>query len=289
MSQNSGDVITDHTEWTREHEEILKEWKAKAFAYLWLQNNSCYHYLRIQNWLAYTVIVLSSVSSATMFSVTPNTDGSSNVIGVIPIYVIQYIIGSLSLLSAILTGVIRQLKPGEMYQQHASTAKKYHNLIRSIDACLSLTRILRPNPALFIERAGAELDTLANTQLEPPLFVIRRFESVYGPLERVLYGEDVVELWKLTYATNKLEQKMRNNLVISSNRTPEHTSNAINQIPEGINLNINDMFDRDLEQGIKGNTPKNVKDSIELQTHEFGGKYLINKFSEPFKTSVKIP
>lgn len=194
------------TQWTKEHEEILKEWKAKAFVYLWLQTKSCYHFLRINNWLSYTIIILSSIASATMFSIG-STEGT-NTIG-IPIYVIQYITGLLTLLSAIFTGILRQLKPGEMYQEHANVAKKYNNLIRSIDVCLSLTSGLRSNPVTFIERTCTELDHLANTQIEPPRNIIRNFEKIYGPLERVLYGEDIVELRKITYETDKLEKKMR--------------------------------------------------------------------------------
>lgn len=194
--------------WTLVHESILKEWKAKAFAYLWLQNNSCYHYIKLYNWLAYIIIIFSSLASATMFSLNSSSDKCESQLG-IPIVVIQYVVGVISLVSAILTGVIRQLKPGEMYQQHASMSKRYHTLMRSIDACLSLTSQLRPNPAIFIEKAGAELDNLANNQLDPPLAIIKKFEKIYGPLERILYGEDVVELWKLRYHTSKIEQKMK--------------------------------------------------------------------------------
>jgi hypothetical protein len=203
--------MTNNTEWTIAHENILKEWKAKAFAYLWLQINSCYFYIRIYNWLAYIVIILSSFASATMFSLNSQDNCHTPFLG-INIVIIQYTIGSISLLSAILTGVIRQLKPGEMYQQHASTAKKYHSLIRSIDACLSLTSNLRPDPVIFIEKAGMELDNLANNQLEPPLTVIKTFEREYGTLEKILYGEDIVELWKLRYHTSKMERKMKKNL-----------------------------------------------------------------------------
>ena len=275
---NHEEIMMQQSEWTKEHEEILKEWKAKAFAYLWLQNNSCYHYLRTQNWLAYTVIVLSSVSSATIFSVTTSGEAQLVTIGMVPVYIIQYVIGALSLLSAILTGVIRQLKPGEMYQQHASAAKKYHNLIRSIDACLSLTRNLRPNPALFIERAGAELDTLANTQLEPPLFVIRRFETIYGSLERVLYGEDVIELWKITYETNKLEQKMRNRLRKSSRSDEKNETGSFDEQKDIENC-------KTLSPSPVG---EKVRGSVEIQLAP-GGKFLLDRFYEPFKTTVKIP
>lgn len=275
-------------EWTKAHEDILREWKVKAFAYLWLQNNSCYFYLKIHNWLAYTVIVLSSISSATMFSITPSSDGTSIMMSGIPLGVAQYVVGSLSLLSAILTGIIRQMKPGEMYQQHASIAKRYHNMIRSIDACLSLTASLRPSPVMFIERAGAELDTLANAQLEPPLIVIKRFESIYGSLERVLYGEDVVELWKITYETNKLEQKMRRKL----NRTA--SSNSTNVRSTTGNFDVNRRLDDDILSEVKVvlSPPPNFVPAPQTYVPQTNldeyGAYLISNFNNPLRTNVRV-
>jgi hypothetical protein len=304
MNDNLHDNMLDHMQWTKEHEDILKIWKAKAFAYLWLQNNSCYHYLLLQNWLAYTVIVLSSVSSAIMFSYMP--------LCYISIDIIQYIIGSLSLLSAILTGITRQLKPGEMYQQHATVSKRYHNWIRSIDACLSLTRTLRPNPVIFIEKAGAELDTLANSQVEPPLFVIRRFERIYGPLEKVLYGEDVVELWKLTYQTNKLEQKMKNNMHLAYQSEYNYSNFDIEQgkVPRETGF-TEKRFSPQQEKHTfdeinvrcsldDKSAPRKRNGSLDLSTPKDGdikkkerlsisGGYLMSKFSEPFKTTITIP
>lgn len=197
------------SKWTQEHENILKEWKAKAFANLWLQTQSCYYYVHIYNWLAYLVIILSSFASATMFSLNPSPDDNCKSTFGASIDVIQYVVGTVSLLSAILTAIIRQLKPGEMYQQHATTAKRYHNIIRSIDACLSLAVEMRPDSISFIEKVGIELDNLANNQVDAPLRVIKKFEHTYGPLERILYGEDVVELWKIGYNTQKMEKKLK--------------------------------------------------------------------------------
>ena len=242
--------------WTIAHENILKEWKAKAFAYLWLQLNSCYFYIRIYNWLAYSVIVLSSFASATMFSLNSQEDCHTPFFG-INIVIIQYVIGSISLLSAILTGLIRQLKPGEMYQQHASTAKKYHSLIRSIDACLSLTSNLRPDPVTFIEKAGIELDNLANNQIEPPLTVIRRFEKEYGTLEKILYGEDIVELWKLRYNTSKMERKMKKTLDGNTTSTAKESSIELENIV--------------------------VKEDIESSRE---GHFVMQNLQDPFKTTI---
>lgn len=299
----SSNTLQTSTVWTHAHESILKEWKAKAFAYLWLQNNSCYFYIRLHNWLAYIVIVLSSFASATMFSLnTTNGSCETPLLG-ISIVAVQYVVGTVSLLSAILTGVIRQLKPGELYQQHASTAKRYHTLIRSIDACLSLTCILRPDPAIFIEKAGAELDNLANNQVDPPLSVIKKFEEIYGPLERILYGEDVVELWKIRYQTSRMEAKMRKSFNSSNMPTSKDNSHDMdtNNEPQDVYKSRLYSFTQKLEnvvvpddkdptvrpqpqigtQGVDQNaTPQSVMTSVG------GGGFILQNITEPFRTSI---
>jgi hypothetical protein len=285
---------SQESSWTHAHEQILKEWKAKAFAYMWLQSNSCYFYIRLHNWLAYLVIILSSFASATMFSLNSSGDSCQTPIAGIPIIVVQYVVGTVSLLSAILTGVIRQLKPGEMYQQHASTAKRYHSLIRSIDACLSLTSVLRPDPALFIEKAGTELDNLANNQIDPPLSVVKRFERVYGPLERILYGEDVVELWKITYQTSKLEARMKKSISTTGIHTSEddkkdnESTDQIDTAYKSTMYSSQQPTQEDKLENIVIQTPEdNVEQANGRKTaHTGGGAFVLQSINEPFRAAV---
>lgn len=188
-------------DWNEEHVSILREWKAKCFVNLWLQDRSAYYYLTMHNWFSYPVIIISTASSAALFS----TDNE----------VIKYLSASFSLCSAILTAITRQMKPGELHQQYLMTSHRYQNLIRSIDTCLSLAPTLRAQPAMFIEKTGMELDGLSNAALDPPMQVRKSFETKYGPLDKILYGEDIVEVMRLDIeANNKVREvrKTRKNL-----------------------------------------------------------------------------
>lgn len=200
--------------WSEKHEEILKEWKAKCFVNFWLQDASAYYFAKMYNWLSYPVIIISSVSSAALFA----TDN----------HVTKTVLGVFALVSGIITAVARQMKPGETHQQHALMTRRYHNLIRNIDTCLSLTQQLRPHPTIFIERIGVEIDNLMDSQLDPPYGIIRRFESEYGPIDRMLYGEDIVELMKMEIQTSRMFRRIKKNaesMVTSS--TPELNSSPI--------------------------------------------------------------
>jgi hypothetical protein len=276
------------TQWTKEHEHILKEWKAKAFAYLWLQTQSCYFYITLYNWLAYIVIILSSFAAATMFALTDtsqnNIDCNCNYTSFgVPVIIIQYIIGSLSLLSAILTSIIRQLRPGEMYQQHATTAKRYHNLIRSLDACLSLTSILRPEPTHFIEKAGIELENLADNQIEAPIIIIKKFERIYGPLDKILYGEDIIELLKLGYQTERAHRK-----IMKKTKSSDTNSDVDNSHVDIYRSEFDDTYN---SQNIdENNELQNViidySNPVEKNDKNINGT--VKNINEPFKMSSMI-
>ena len=68
---------------------------------------------------------------------------------------------------------------------------------------------MRPTPTSFLEKIGIELDALESSQNDPPLMIVRRFEKKYGPLHRVLYGEDIVELTKIEIQANKFFDKLK--------------------------------------------------------------------------------
>ena len=213
--------VVRECDWTDAHEDILKEWKAKCFVNLWLQDKSAYYYVRLYNLLSYPVIMLSSVSSAALFS----TDND----------IIKYFAGAMTLCSGVLTAITRQLKPGEMYQQHALTTRRYTNLLRNIDICLSLTVTMRPSPAHFLDKIGLEIENLASNQLDPPLNVIKRFERKYGPLDKMLYGEDIVELLKIELHANKMFRKVKKNARMSEDMASEDKNSNMEFVYGGRN------------------------------------------------------
>lgn len=190
---NKSDIIGD-TLWTLKHEDILKEWKAKCFVNLWLQDRSAIFYAKIYNWLSFPIMLISSASSAALFA---SHDP-----------VIKKTVGVVTLVAGVLTALSRQLQPGELQQQHATTTRRYHHLIRHIDTCLSITPSMRPGPELFLERIGIEIDNLAETQLDPPMSIIWSFEKKFGPVDRLLYGEDILVLMKMKLETSRIFKDM---------------------------------------------------------------------------------
>jgi hypothetical protein len=193
--------------WLKHHIEILRQWKAKAFVHLWLHAYSTYHFIHLNNWLSYPVIFISTFCSATVLSTND--------------YRIDILIGILTMINAILSGFNRQLNPGSMMQQHAQLNRRYSNLIRSIDTCLSLTEKMRPHPSVFIERIGVEIDNLADANIDYPDTVVNRFEKEFGPIDRLLYGDNIVELVKIGKATGSTVNDIRRRSQLMSGPTDE--------------------------------------------------------------------
>jgi hypothetical protein len=170
---------------------LLLRWKTKLFVQLWLQEKSMYFYNTWNHILSYSIILISTGSSATLFS-TDNVN-------------IKYAIGALTMVTGILTAVSRQMKPAEKYQEHLITTNKYHQLMRKIENYLTL-KPLEPTEDKFKEQIEEEINQLIQNQLTPPLNILRLFEMRYGSIDVMMYGNEIINLMiKDTLASKNLE------------------------------------------------------------------------------------
>lgn len=191
-------------EWSKSHERILKEWKAKSFVNMWLQNASGYFYSSLHDFLSYPIIFVSSVSSIILLSSKEND--------------VKYGLGALNMIIGVLHVIIRHIQPGELHQEYSSMARRYQLLIRKIDTCLDLPREMRKKPEAFIETIRADIETLSESHLYPPIRVIKKFEKKFGNLDEKIHGENIVELMKADMK-NRIQVKsimMENNVELQS-------------------------------------------------------------------------
>jgi len=187
-------TVKQNEEWCDTHEHILYDWKTKAFIDMWLQRESANYFSFIDNILMYPIILLSSCAGITLF--VSATTWSVYLVSVANIFV------------TILTALGQQLKPNEMCQQYTYVACRYAALIRSVDTCLELPRLMRPDPDVLIEKIGSEIDHLNTTQLAPPTYIINRFERIYGPIHLLMFGDDILQLLFKDLTTLKRFRKL---------------------------------------------------------------------------------
>lgn len=154
-----------------------------------------YFYENVNNMLTYPIIVISSVSSATLFS-------TNNI-------AIKYVIGGLSLVTGILTSISRQMRPAELYQQYAITTLRYQALVRRIETYLSLPVIMREDdPVSFMRKIEMEISALSENQVNPPPYVKDMFQKRFGSLDKHVYGEAILELLRNDVMRN-MERKRK--------------------------------------------------------------------------------
>jgi hypothetical protein len=194
MLRLSNTVKNDVSEWNENHEKILKEWKARLFVNMWLQMKTGYFYSSMNDVLTFPVIMFSSVSSATLFATNNNTA--------------RLIIAVLSIFTVILTGLMLEMSPGQRTEQHMSSTNRYAMLIRNIDFCLSIPRVMRAPPMFLIDKVSIEMDYIADNENVIPKRVICDFERKFGSLDKLLYGDEIMDLLEEDIKTTRIATRL---------------------------------------------------------------------------------
>ena len=185
-------------QWSEEHMRVLTRWKSQAFVHMYLQEKSNYYFRMIYNSLTFPVILLSSISSATLF--TSHSDA------------VKVFVASVSIVCACLAALQRQVRPAEHAAHHGNTAHRYQTLIHRIESCMKMVPNMRPDVRKFVDKVRSELEMLLGTQNEPPRLVISSFEKRYGRIEGILYGDEIADM---------IAQSLRGYLHAHGARAPE--------------------------------------------------------------------
>ena len=166
--------------WGPYHDKLLKEWRTRAFVENYLQTYSMYAYQKYNNYLSLPAVVLSTISGASIFS--------SNSTGV------KYMAASMTLFSGILSGMMRQIQPGERSEKHYVHAKRWGTLIRHIQHLLATPVNQRDRIDLIINQIMSEIESIESSQPHPAPGALHKFHQQFGRrnFDIHMYGEDVI-------------------------------------------------------------------------------------------------
>lgn len=162
-------------EWEAAHDELLRTWRRQASINLWLQSASAYYYERLNNLVTYPAILVSAVTSVGMFA-------SENEI-------MRYVLAGLSMFSACITALSRQMRAAEKAQEYTIKARELGKFVRYLNFLLTLEMKQRPSVQEAITTLRIDFDRINDTQLEPPLNIVRLYERNHKSLESTLYEE----------------------------------------------------------------------------------------------------
>ena len=162
--------------------QTLLKWKSQCFVNMRLHRKSYYHFKRIYDMLSYPIMILAAVTSGSVL-------GSDT-------QAVRYSSATLSLIIIVLTSVIRHVRPAEAAQQHENFSRKFEVLLQTLQSVVGspLSAASMKERDDFVTELRTKLDELVTSRLPPPSSVIKNYEAHHGPVDGILYGEDMVSV-----------------------------------------------------------------------------------------------
>lgn len=155
--------------WSANHDVLLTSWRRQATINLWLQAASSYFYKRMHDWLSYPSIIISGITSVSIFGLDHK---DSEQFG-------KYWTSGMVLIVSILIGISKHTRAAENAQDHMLRARDFYSLIREIDVMLITTYKDRPPVAEAMINIRHAFERIIDTSLNPPLQIIRRYEKAF--------------------------------------------------------------------------------------------------------------
>lgn len=159
-------------EWYNEHENLLKEWAEKARFYAWMHRTTSADYGKLHNMLTIPMIIISIVDGSANFTMVGKTSTSFLYNTIFPI-----VIGSMSLLSGVLSALTKYLKTAELAEKHELFYRQFNSFVRNISLDLSLPATERKTPSEVLNMYRYEFDRLLNEAPRIPEHVVAEFNK----------------------------------------------------------------------------------------------------------------
>ncbi len=81
-------------------------------------------------------------------------------------------------------------------------------MIKDIDYCLSLPVEMRPEAIQYIDKINTEFDNINENEAIVPKSIIRKFEYKFGNLDKILYGEAIVNILQEDINTTRIATRL---------------------------------------------------------------------------------
>ena len=180
--------------WSREQEQILKQWAEKAAGYRWLHDQSARHYKVLNNRFVYPQIVLSTLAGAGGVGLTSSGRGSG----------FGYGIAMVNIFIALLTSFQKFTMAAEKSEQHGTTASQFASFYRNITLELSLNPQDRTECIELCKTSRVEYDRLLSIAPSVPVKMIDKFNHTFPDAKNkpdIANGLSDMQVWAKTDET----------------------------------------------------------------------------------------
>ena len=202
ISENSSVIAAS---WSSSEEKLLKSIAERSNCMRWLHTQCNLHFDNLNFYFTIPNIVISTLNGSFTMSLSallpdPNSQR-----------IATFIIGLVSIFSAVLITLNQYMKSQEMTEAHRAAAVAYSKLSRVIMNELSLRREQRSNGLEFLKHVRSEVDRLENTAPTIIHEIIYRFNITFADknIEKPEITGDLDEV-----EINKISRKRRNSLTL---------------------------------------------------------------------------
>jgi len=223
--------------WSFEHDELLATWGDHATCYTWMHDATQRKFSRINMGLGIPVIVLSTISGTANFGISSIFPAGFNYGNII--------IGSLSLLTGVISTISNFLGYAQSEEAHRISAVQWSKFKRSIETELSINPTERKDARDFIKYCKAELDRLMEQSPIIPQEIIDKFLRTFRKIKNVKMPEICNKLEPTTvYAqlydikNNNLDSKI-DSLLTNNKSSSKSDSNTDKNIIKSVSDKIN--------------------------------------------------
>lgn len=205
-------------DWHSQQEKILKRWGEASACYRYMNNQAYLMYKKSSMRYTLPIIIISTVTGTANFaqSTFPN--------GVRPI--VPLAIGSMNIVTAIMTTVMQFLKINELMEGHRAASIQYGKLSRLIRLELSLPLQHRSMHGVdMVEQCRAEYDRLIEQSPSIPYNIVMSFEKEF-PTDENFFKPEIMHIHPIETFVNDeyMREELKKDLwaLRSSERTEDH-------------------------------------------------------------------
>ena len=143
--------------WSNELEDLMRSWGEKAAGNREMHDNAASKWRKFSNKLYIPILFMTTVTGVSNFSVASTLHYE----------LIMYVMGTLNILCAFLTGILKFYKPDKKAENHATTARSFGSFYRNVTLELGMSREERSSSDELAKWAKNEYDRMQ--QNAPPL------------------------------------------------------------------------------------------------------------------------
>jgi hypothetical protein len=164
--------ISDHFEWTVEHEHILAEWADKAMCYRWLHTRSNSLYSNLNAWYTIPCIIISTLAGTANFAQARVPSEYQ------PLFTM--VVGGINILGGIISTIQQFLKITQLNEAHRVSSIAWDKFYRNIKIELAKHPNERIAVAHMLKMSKEEFDRLMETSPVIPDKIIAEFKSSFS-------------------------------------------------------------------------------------------------------------